>query len=165
LLPYVTTGAAWARTRIDINGDDGEPVGSRARTQPSRLGRRRKSRGFDGRQLTGKIECNYIDLGIRTYHLNDAGLPSVRVDPNIHTIKFAVNYRLLDVHPWTPSNNFAVKRPAVPESPDWNIHAQTTLIPQRYPSFRSPYQGANSLPGAGRVRETWTVRAFLGWRL
>lgn len=44
-------------------------------------------------------------------------------------------------------------------------YAQTTIIPQGYPSFRSPYQGTNSLPGAGRVRETWTVGSFLGWRL
>ena len=58
-----------------------------------------------------------------------------------------------------------VKLPALPESQDWNIHGQTTLITQGYPSFRAPYQGPNSLPGAGRARETWTVGAFLGWRL
>jgi high affinity Mn2+ porin len=164
LLPYATAGAAWARTRIDINGVDGEPVDSRARNHLGWVA----GAGIElsmGGNWTGKIEYNYIDLGSRTYDLNDPGLPSVRVDPNIHTIKFGVNYRLWDVPPWKPANDFAVRRPAIPESPDWNIHAQTTLIPQGYPSFRSPYQGANSLPGAGRVRETWTVGAFLGWRL
>jgi high affinity Mn2+ porin len=53
----------------------------------------------------------------------------------------------------------------IPESPDWNVHGQTTLIQQGYPRFRSPYEGANSLPGGGQGRETWTVDAFLGWRL
>lgn len=164
LLPYVTAGAAWARTRVDINGDDGEPVGSRARGHLGWVAGAGVEVSMGG-NWTGKIEYNYIDLGSRTYNLNDVGLPSVRVDPDIHTVKFGVNYRLWDVPPWTPANDFVVRRPAIPESPDWNIHAQTTLIPQGYPSFRSPYQGANSLPGTGRVRETWTVGAFLGWRL
>src|SRR6202011_746999 len=34
-----------------------------------------------------------------------------------------------------------------------------------YPRIRSPYEGANSLPGGGQGRETWTADAFLGWRL
>jgi high affinity Mn2+ porin len=47
----------------------------------------------------------------------------------------------------------------------WEIHGQTTFIFQGYPAFRSPYEGANSLPGVGQSRETWTVSAFLGMRL
>src|SRR6185437_12696746 len=47
----------------------------------------------------------------------------------------------------------------------WEIHGQTTFIFQGYPSFNSPYEGANSLPGGGQSRETWTVSAFLGVRL
>jgi high affinity Mn2+ porin len=53
----------------------------------------------------------------------------------------------------------------IPESPDWNVHGQTTLIQQAYPRIRSPYEGANSLPGGGQSRETLTADAFLGWRL
>jgi high affinity Mn2+ porin len=47
----------------------------------------------------------------------------------------------------------------------WELHGQTTFIFQGYPPFRAPYQGANSLPGVGQSRETWTVSAFLGMRL
>jgi high affinity Mn2+ porin len=54
---------------------------------------------------------------------------------------------------------------SIPESPDWNIHGQTTFITQGYPAFRSPYQGTNSLPPIAQGRETWTADAFLGWRL
>src|ERR1700738_458168 len=56
-------------------------------------------------------------------------------------------------------------QPAIPESTDWNVHAQTTFIASAYPAFRSPYAGTNSLPGSGQARDTWTTTAFLGVRL
>jgi len=46
-----------------------------------------------------------------------------------------------------------------------NFHAQTTLTEQVYPTFRSPYQGANSLPGVAQGRETWDATLFAGMRL
>ena len=55
--------------------------------------------------------------------------------------------------------------PALPESSDWNVHAQTTFLPTAYPSFRSPYAGTNSLPGSGQAQQTWTTTAFIGVRL
>ena len=56
-------------------------------------------------------------------------------------------------------------RTTLPDSTNWNIHAQTTFLPQAYPAIRSPYEGAYSLPGGGQGRETWTTTAFLGVRL
>ena len=47
----------------------------------------------------------------------------------------------------------------------WNIHGQTTTIVQGYPSFRSPYEGANSLKGDSQIRNTMSASAFLGVRL
>jgi high affinity Mn2+ porin len=47
----------------------------------------------------------------------------------------------------------------------WELHGQTTFIMQGYPPIRSPYEGANSLPGIGQSRETWSASAFLGVRL
>src|SRR4029077_4964227 len=47
----------------------------------------------------------------------------------------------------------------------WNVHAQKTFLAQTYPSFRSPYVGANSLPGLSQTQTTWTTTAFLGVRL
>jgi high affinity Mn2+ porin len=41
----------------------------------------------------------------------------------------------------------------------------TTFLPQAYPSFHSPYEGTNSLPGKSQGRETWTATAFIGRRL
>ncbi len=161
LLPYITGGAAFGRTHIDLNNADGDIVGTKARMHLGWVA----GAGLEfaiGGNWTGKVEYNYIDLGSRTYGLGDVPLPDVAVDPKIHTIKLGVNYKLWDT-PW--AGDSALQRPALPDSTDWNVHGQTTLITQGYPSFRSPYQGQNSLPGAGRTRETWTVGAFLGWRL
>jgi high affinity Mn2+ porin len=51
------------------------------------------------------------------------------------------------------------------ESDRWELHAQTTYIQQAYPSFRSPYQGENSLSPFAQTKETWTMSAFVGARL
>ena len=162
LLPYVTGGLAWGRTRVDLNDVDGNIIGNKSRVHLGWVA----GTGLEvalGGNWSGKVEYNYIDLGSRTYGLGDVPLPNVAVDPKIHTVKIGLNYRLWDTPPWVTGT--AIKPLALPESNDWNVHGQTTLITQGYPSFRSPYQGPNSLPGAGRARETWTVGAFLGWRL
>jgi high affinity Mn2+ porin len=51
------------------------------------------------------------------------------------------------------------------ESDRWELHAQTTYIQQGYPSFRSPYQGPNSLSPFAQTRETWTMSAYVGVRV
>ena len=55
--------------------------------------------------------------------------------------------------------------PSTPNSDNINFHGQTTLTWQGYPAFRSPYQGANSLPGSGEGRETWDATLYAGVRL
>lgn len=161
-LPYITGGAAWGRTHIDLNDPTGDITGMKARTHLGWVA----GAGLEfalGGNWSGKVEYNYMDLGARAYGLSDVLLPDVTIDPKVHAVKLGLNYRLWDTPPW--ASNASIKAPALPESTDWNVHGQTTFITQGYPSFRSPYQGANSLPGIGRTRETWTVGAFLGWRL
>ncbi|WP_216072749.1 hypothetical protein, partial [Acinetobacter baumannii] len=63
--------------------------------------------------------------------------------------------------PWTATPT----RTRLPESDDWNVHAQTTFLPQGYGPIHSPYAGSNSLPGRGDLQATWTTTAFLGARL
>lgn len=115
------------------------------------------------RGWSAKLEYNYIDLGERTHTLDDAVATVVRVDPRLHVLKAGLNYKLTDRVYGNPSALFAP--PAASQSDRWNVHGQTTLFVQGYPSFRSPYQGSNSLPGRGMTRETWTNTVFLGWRL
>jgi high affinity Mn2+ porin len=52
-----------------------------------------------------------------------------------------------------------------PESDRWEIHGQTTYLPQGYPGFRAPYSGANSLTPAPQTQATWSNSLFLNVRL
>ncbi len=161
ILPYVTGGLAWGQTRVNINAGDGTLLSSRLLPHVGWTA----GLGIEmavGGNWTTKIEYDYIDLARRTYGLGDAMLPDLNVDPRIHTIKVGLNYKLGDTPLWAPS---AINGMQIPESPDWNVHGQTTFLQQGYPRIRSPYEGANSLPGGGQGRETLTADAFLGWRL
>ena len=109
---------------------------------------------------TAKLEYDYVDLSRRTLGLNDFGMPGVSIEPRLQMLKFGLNYQLGD-SPWSATPT----RSVLPDSSDWSVHGQTTLIGQGYPSFRAPYGGTNSLPGAGQAQQTWTTTAFLGVRL
>jgi high affinity Mn2+ porin len=166
ILPYVTGGLAWGESRVNINGPDGiNPASTLSSKFLPHVGWT-AGLGLEkavGGNWTAKIEYDYIDLGRRTYGLGDAMLPDLNVDPRIHAVKVGLNYKLGDT-PWAPSVSSPASGMQIPESPDWNIHGQTTLITQGYPRIRSPYEGFNSLPGGGQTRQTWTADAFLGWR-
>jgi len=52
-----------------------------------------------------------------------------------------------------------------PESDRWEIHGQTTYLPQGYPGFRAPYTGTNSLTPARQAQATWSNGLYLNARL
>ncbi len=52
-----------------------------------------------------------------------------------------------------------------PESDRWEIHGQTTWLPQGYPAFRAPYSGPNSLTPAPQAKATWSNSLFINTRL
>jgi high affinity Mn2+ porin len=52
-----------------------------------------------------------------------------------------------------------------PESSRWEIHGQTTYLPQGYPAFRALYTGPNSLTPAPQAQATWSNSLFLNMRL
>ena len=164
LLPYVTGGLAWGESRVNINANDGlTPSSSKFLPHLGWTAGLGIEKAVGG-NWTAKIEYDYIDLARRTYGLGDAMLPDLNVAPKIHSIKVGLNYKLGDT-PWAPSVVSPVNGMEIPESSDWNVHGQTTLIQQGYPRMRSPFEGPNSLPGGGQGRETLTADAFLGWRL
>jgi high affinity Mn2+ porin len=61
---------------------------------------------------------------------------------------------------WTPKTDLAD-----PESDRWEIHGQTTYLPQAYPAFRAPYTGTNSLTPARQAQATWSNSLYLNARL
>ena len=155
-LPYLTGGVAWGRTQVNLNDGAGDMLSTRAQTH---LGWSAGG-GIEfavGGDWSARLEYDYVNLARRSYD----PLPGINVDPQIHVLKVGLNYRPGDLPSWTAP----ITPRALPESADWNVHAQTTLLPQAYPAIRSPYEGANSLPGGGQGRETWTATGFLGVRL
>src|SRR5437763_6629170 len=166
LLAYVTGGFAWGHSHININDAPGAIVSSPGQNQLGWTAGAGVEFAVSG-NWSARLEYDYIDLARRTYALSGFGLPPVNVDPNIHLVKLGLNYRFGDTPQWVApaAATTAAAKTALPESTDWNVHAQTTFLPTGYPAFRSPYAGPNSLPGSGQARETWTTTAFLGVRL
>jgi high affinity Mn2+ porin len=162
-MPYVIGGFAWGHTHIDINEDPANSSKIISRVGDNQTGWTAGA-GVEfavSGNWGAKLEYDYVDLSRRMYDLSGFGLPGVNVDPRIHLAKLGLNYRFGD----TPWNAAAGNQTALPESDRWNVHAQTTFLPQTYPSFRSPYAGANSLPGLSQTQTTWTTTAFLEVRL
>jgi high affinity Mn2+ porin len=52
-----------------------------------------------------------------------------------------------------------------PESNRWEIHGQTTYLPEGYPGFCALYTGTNSLTPAPQAQATWSNSLFLNMRL
>ena len=48
-----------------------------------------------------------------------------------------------------------------PEFDRWEIHGQTTFLPQGYPAFHAPYSGPNSLTPASQLQQTWSNSLYL----
>lgn len=160
-MPYVTGGFAWAHAHVNLNDAAGNVFAEPGQIQTGWTAGAGVEFAVSG-NWSAKLEYDYIDLARRTYDVCSFGLPDINVDPRVHLVKLGLNYRLGDNPLW---NTQAASNTALPESDNWNVHAQTTYLPQVYPSFRSPYAGANSLPGSSQAQATWTTSAFLGVRL
>jgi len=157
LMPYATFGFAWGHTHAEINDGSGAVIG---RYQPGWTAGLGLEFAVSG-NWSAKLEYDYVDLSRQFYDLSGFGLPNVNVDPRIHLAKIGLNYHFGDT-PWIAP---APASPLLPASENWNVHAQTTFLPQGYPPIRAPYAGPKSLPAGGQVQSTWTTTAFLGVKL
>jgi high affinity Mn2+ porin len=81
---------------------------------------------------------------------------------NFQSLRVGLN-RKID---WPGNGNPAPLASLVdPESSRWEIHGQTTYLPQGYPGFRAAYSGPNSLTPAPQAQATWSNSLFLNVRL
>jgi opacity protein-like surface antigen len=81
---------------------------------------------------------------------------------DFHSLRIGLN-RKVD---WPGSSNWTPKTDLTdPESDRWEIHGQTTYLPQGYPAFRALYTGPNSLTPAPQAQATWSNSLFLNARL
>jgi len=164
-MPYATGGFAWGHTHVNINQDPQNTstvISSVGHYQPGWTAGLGLEYAVSG-NWSAKLEYDHIELSRQFYDLSVFGLQGINVDPRIDLLKVGLNYRFGDM-PWS-APVAANAHTALPESDIWNVHAQTTFIPQAYPAFRSPYAGTNSLPGGGQLQQTWTTTAFLGVKL
>jgi high affinity Mn2+ porin len=81
---------------------------------------------------------------------------------NFQSLRVGLNRRI----DW-PANGNPMPLAALvdPESSRWEIHGQTTYLPQGYPGFRALYTGTNSLTPAPQAQATWSSSLFLNMRL
>src|SRR5689334_15387339 len=81
---------------------------------------------------------------------------------DLHMLRLGLNRKIdLPGTPgWKPNTDITDT-----ESPRWEIHGQTTYLPQGYPAFRAPYSGTNSLTPAPQAQATWSNSLYLNMRL
>ena len=157
-MPYMTGGFAWGHPNIALNDGSGAIVRHYQFGWTAGLGLEFAVSG----NWSARVEYDYVDLGNQLYDLSGFGLPNTNVDPRINRATIGLNYHFGDV-PWKPE--LAPAKVLLPDSDVWNIHAQTTVLPQGYGPIHSPYAGQDSLPGSGQMQATWTSTAFLGVKL
>lgn len=82
-------------------------------------------------------------------------------DLSLEELRLGLNYRFDD--PSRPAQD--APSHFVPTADIFAVHGQATFTDQGYPSFRSPYEGPNSLPGTGEGRETFDMTLSTGVKL
>src|SRR3984893_356257 len=157
-LVYATGGLAWAGERF-LNTP---AIGSDEKTLHTRLGWAAGGGGEyalapDWSVRLGNPYNQFGKAGIRfpsaTQYTSNLDFQSLRVSLN----------RKID---WPGSGNLPPKTSLTdPESDRWEIHGQSTYLPQGYPAFRALYTGPNSLTPAPQAQATWSNSLFLNARL
>jgi high affinity Mn2+ porin len=110
---------------------------------------------------SARLEYLFTDYGTSSVLFANAG-QRFNSDFSLQELRAGLNYQFGSDA--TPAN-IVTKAPAGLDPDNINFHGQTTFVEQAYPAFRSPYQGAQSLPGGGQGRETIDVTLSAGVRL
>jgi high affinity Mn2+ porin len=108
---------------------------------------------------TASLEYLFTDYGTRGVLFANNG-QSFNSDFSLQELRAGLNYRFGN-DPMAAN----ASAPATPETDRVNFHGQSTFVWQGYPAIRSPFEGANSLPGGGEGRETWDATLYAGVRL
>ena len=156
-MAYTTAGFAWSQARLTespgARGDD-----DILRRQPLGWSLGAGAETAFARDWTARLEYLYDDFG----HVTGVFATGTRFDTRIneHTLRLGLNRRFGIGDTQADSGTSG---PAA-ESQNWNIHGQLTFVQQGYPTFRSPYEGPNSLQGEHQAANTISATAFMGWR-
>ena len=166
-LVYGTAGVAWSYDKLQRTQLAGMPAGGNVvpgATETALLWRWGWAAGAGveipiAPNWSAKLEYLATEFGNRQKNFSAAG-QAFSSDLSIQSLRLGVNYQLgADL---SKSDAFT-KGVSPPDSDNFNLHGQTTLVSQYAFPFRAPYSGQNSLaPNAGR--ETWDLDLYLGWR-
>jgi high affinity Mn2+ porin len=150
---YATGGVAWAYDRLSLA----------SATETPELLRLGWAAGVGAEvpiadHWTASLEYLYADFNHSTVSFASVG-QQFTSGFTMQELRLGLNYRFNEVAPVSKSTPSAT-------AADWiSIHGQGTFVWQGYPAIRSPYAGANSLPGNGAGDETVDVTLFAGVRL
>jgi high affinity Mn2+ porin len=156
-LVYATGGLAWTGERF-LNMP---AIGSDEKTLHTRLGWAAGG-GLEyafAPHWSARLEYLYSQFGNA-----DIAFPSgtqYASSLDFQSLRIGLN-RKID---WPGTGNFSPASLTDPESDRWEIHGQSTYLPQAYPAFRAPYSGPNSLTPAPQAQATWSNSLFLNARL
>src|SRR5450631_3747355 len=157
-LVYATGGLAWAGERF-LNTP---AIGSNEKTLHTRLGWAAGG-GVEyafAPHWSLRLEYLYSQFGKADITFPSATQYTSNLD--FQSLRVGLN-RKID---WPGSGNLTPKTSLTdPESDRWEIHGQTTYLPQGYPAFRALYTGPNSLTPAPQAQATWSNSLFLNARL
>jgi high affinity Mn2+ porin len=157
-LVYATGGLAWAGERF-LNTP---AIGSNEKTLHTRLGWAAGG-GVEyafAPHWSLRLEYLYSQFGKADITFPSATQYTSNLD--FQSLRVGLN-RKID---WPGSANLTPKTSLTdPESDRWEIHGQSTYLPQGYPGFRALYTGPNSLTPAPQAQATWSNSLFLNARL
>ena len=159
-LVYGTGGFAWSQARFvetsDLTGDEDKVLRQRTGWV---LGA--GAEVAIAPDWSAKLEYLYDNFGQTSAAMSSGTRATSSFD--IHTVRLGLNWHFGKIGFETPVSEVHAQPMIAPEN--WNIHGQYTVIGQGYPSFRSPYEGSNSLASSKQFQNTQSATAFVGLRL
>ena len=155
-LTYATGGLAWAGERF-LNAP---AVGSDEKKLNTRLGWVVGGGGEYGFAPHWSLRLEYLYSKFGTADVVFPSGTQYTSSLDFQSLRVGLN-RKID----GPGGSFSQTALTDPESSRWEIHGQTTYLPQGYPSFRALYTGTNSLTPAPQAQATWSNSLFLNARL
>ncbi|HMH60448.1 MAG TPA: carbohydrate porin, partial [Bradyrhizobium sp.] len=157
-LAYATGGLAWAGERF-VNTP---AVGSEEKELNVRLGWAAGAGVEYAFAPHWSLRLEYLYSRFEQADIRFPSATQISSSLDLQSIRVGLNRKFDGMG----SSNFAPRTSLTdPESDRWEIHGQTTYLPQGYPRFRAVYTGTNSLTPAPQAQATWSNSLFLNARL
>ena len=155
---YLTGGLAWAGERFR----DPPAIGDDDKILNKRFGWNAGGGVEYGVTPHWSVRLEYLYSRFERANISFPSGPQYASTLDFQALRVGLN-RKID---WPRSPTYNPKAsPTDPESDRWEIHGQSTFLPQGYPAFHAPYSGPNSLTSAPQLQETWTNSLYLNARL